>query len=275
MKHRISMLWPDGLKKALTFSYDDGVMQDLRLISLFRLYGLKATFNLNSAFFGQIDSIVREGVEVDHSHVPAEDVSAVYYGFEAAVHTATHPDLTQLSDPNAISEIISDRAALESLTGYPVRGMAYPFGTTDSRIKALVKACGIVYSRGVATTGDYSLPDDNYDWSCSCHHWDLEPLIDPFINDERRLLLLSVWGHAYEFDQRSDWDKFEKQLARLGRKDDIWYATNIEIFDYLEAYRALRWTTDGSVVVNPSHQDIFIEADGETVCIPGGGRVEL
>ena len=31
MKHRISMLWPDGLKKAVTFSYDDGVMQDLRL----------------------------------------------------------------------------------------------------------------------------------------------------------------------------------------------------------------------------------------------------
>ena len=36
MKHRISMLWPDGLKKAVTFSYDDGVMQDLRLTALFR-----------------------------------------------------------------------------------------------------------------------------------------------------------------------------------------------------------------------------------------------
>ena len=275
MKHRISMLWPDGLKKALTFSYDDGVMQDLKLISLFRLYGLKATFNLNSAFFGQIDSLIRDGRTVDHSHVPEEDISAVYAGFEAAVHTAHHPSLTQLSNPNVIDEIITDRAAIESLVGYPVRGMAYPFGTTDSRIKDLVRACGIVYSRGVATTGGYSLPDDAYDWSCSCHHNDLEPLIDPFVNDERRLLLLSVWGHSYEFDQTAGWDRFEKQLARLGRKDDVWYATNIEIFDYLEAYRALRWTCDGSVVVNPSHQEIFIEADGETVCIPGGGRVEL
>ncbi len=275
MKHRISMLWPDGLKKALTFSYDDGVMQDLKLISLFRLYGLKATFNLNSAFFGQIDSILRDGREIDHSHVPEEDISAVYAGFEAAIHTAHHPNLTQLSNPNAIEEMITDRSAIERLTGYPVRGMAYPFGATDERIKELVRACGIAYSRGTGVTGDYSLPADPYDWSCSCHHADLEPLIDPFLADNRRLYLLSVWGHSYEFDQKGDWDRFERQLARLGGNDDIWYATNIEVFDYLDAYRALKWTIDGDIAINPGHQDIFIEADGETVCIPGGGRMEL
>ena len=131
MKHRVSMLWPDGLKKALTFSYDDGVMQDLKLISLFRLYGLKGTFNLNSAKFGQIDSFVREGREIDHSHVPEEDIAHVYAGFEAAVHTSTHPHLTQISSVNAADEIISDRAAIEAQVGYPVRGMAYPFGSVN------------------------------------------------------------------------------------------------------------------------------------------------
>lgn len=43
----------DGKRKALTFSYDDGVLQDERLIRIFNKYGLKATFNLNSELLGK------------------------------------------------------------------------------------------------------------------------------------------------------------------------------------------------------------------------------
>ncbi len=41
-------MFPDNKYKALTFSYDDGVEQDRRLVKLFNQYNLKATFNLNS-----------------------------------------------------------------------------------------------------------------------------------------------------------------------------------------------------------------------------------
>ena len=41
-----------GINKAITFSYDDGVTQDKRLIEIFNKYGLKATFNLNSELLG-------------------------------------------------------------------------------------------------------------------------------------------------------------------------------------------------------------------------------
>ena len=37
-----------GKNKAITFSYDDGVTQDRRLIEILNRYGLKATFNINS-----------------------------------------------------------------------------------------------------------------------------------------------------------------------------------------------------------------------------------
>ena len=40
-------MW-NGKNKAVTFSYDDGVEQDRRLVELFNQYGVKATFNLNS-----------------------------------------------------------------------------------------------------------------------------------------------------------------------------------------------------------------------------------
>ena len=36
-----------GINKAITFSYDDGVTQDVRLIEIFNKYNIKATFNLN------------------------------------------------------------------------------------------------------------------------------------------------------------------------------------------------------------------------------------
>ena len=46
-KGMVIIMW-NGKKKAVTFSYDDGVEQDRRLIALFNKYGMKATFNQNS-----------------------------------------------------------------------------------------------------------------------------------------------------------------------------------------------------------------------------------
>ena len=44
------MRYPNGLGKAVTLSYDDGVQQDISMIALMKKYGVKGTFNLNSAF---------------------------------------------------------------------------------------------------------------------------------------------------------------------------------------------------------------------------------
>ena len=52
--------------KAITFSYDDGVTQDKRLVDIFNKYGLKATFNINSNC-GTENQLVREGVTVEHN----------------------------------------------------------------------------------------------------------------------------------------------------------------------------------------------------------------
>ena len=64
-----------GKKKALTFSYDDGVTQDIRLAELFHKYGMKATFNLNSELLGKDGELLREGVVVSHVKIKPEDVN--------------------------------------------------------------------------------------------------------------------------------------------------------------------------------------------------------
>ncbi len=91
-----------GKNKALTFSYDDGVTQDIRLIELFNKYGMKATFNLNSGRFGHNGELVRDGVPVSHKTHKAEDIKYIYEGHEVAAHTLTHPNLKNIEDANEI-----------------------------------------------------------------------------------------------------------------------------------------------------------------------------
>ena len=45
-------MW-NGKNKAVTFSYDDGIEQDKRLVDIFNTYGLKCTFNLNSGIMNE------------------------------------------------------------------------------------------------------------------------------------------------------------------------------------------------------------------------------
>ena len=51
------MLLKDGKSKVLTFSYDDGVVQDIRLAGIFDKYGLKCTFNINTGTYCAEDTV--------------------------------------------------------------------------------------------------------------------------------------------------------------------------------------------------------------------------
>ena len=47
------IIFPGGKTKAFTMSYDDGTIHDRRFVRILNDCGIKATFNLNSGFFGQ------------------------------------------------------------------------------------------------------------------------------------------------------------------------------------------------------------------------------
>ena len=51
------------------------------------------------------------------------------------------------------------------------------------------------------------------------------------------------------------------------RRDDIYYATNVELYDYLKAAKMLEFTVDGSYVYNPTALDIYLEVEGEKVLV--------
>jgi peptidoglycan/xylan/chitin deacetylase (PgdA/CDA1 family) len=130
----------NGKMKAITFSYDDGVFQDRRLVEIFNKYGLKCTFNVNSGLFGKGSRTVMP-----------EEMPELYKGHEVAVHCITHPHLSKLeSDEEIINEVEGDRKRLSEIMGYDVVGMAYPYGDYDGRVVDIIRNhTGVLYSRGV------------------------------------------------------------------------------------------------------------------------------
>ena len=261
--------FPGGRRFAVTFSYDDGSFHDKQLISLFNQYGLKGTFHLNSASLGTMDRI------------KPEEAAVLYNGHEIACHTATHPFPDELSPCDLIREIIQDRIALEKITGKIVRGMSYPSGRLNEAVVAAMASCGIAYSRTTVCHNGFALPQDFLKWDGTCHHKNAEDAVNRFIAlmaKERAAWtgqsLLYIWGHSFEFDRENNWDFIEKICQKLGGLDGVWYATNIEIFDYVQAQRSLYASADGRRIHNPSAQSVWVSVDGTLVEVKPGSTLE-
>lgn len=231
----------NGKMKAVTFSYDDGITQDIRLIRLMDKYGIKATFNLCSGLLGRADKLERgENFRtVSLVHPRQDEIKDIYKGHEVAVHTVDHKWLPGLSDGDAFLQVEKDRQVLSRLVGYDVIGMAYPCeDSTDERIQRLVRErTGVRYARSVNSSRSFDIPkgDELYNFKPTIHQFEAsdektDSLIDEFLMlkaDEPKLLY--IWGHAFEFDiDPAKWDRIEAIFDKLGGHDDIFYGTNRE-----------------------------------------------
>ena len=143
---KVYCCFPGGKHKALTMSYDDGKMQDRRLIEIFNRHGIKGTFHLNSGIFH------------DPERIKPEEMPQLYAGHEVACHTVTHPTIARCPMPEVVSEVLDDRRALEGIMGYPVRGLSYPNGSLSQDIVDMLPHTGIRYSRVVGNTDGFDLP---------------------------------------------------------------------------------------------------------------------
>ena len=269
MSKHIMMRYPEGRTKALTFSYDDGVRQDIRLMDILDRYGMKATFNLNSGLYPS---------EGGHRRMTAEEITQAYAnrGHEVACHAYTHPFLESLPAHAVADEILSDRKALEAQFGRIVRGMAYPYGTFSDEVVEVLKNCGIAYARTTVSTESFKLPTDWLRMPATCHHRNsrLMELAKSFVEKSLRSRpceLFYVWGHSYEFDDADNWHVIEEFADYMGgREDEIWYATNIEIYEYIEDFKRLISSADGTTLKNPTARTLWFKRDAEIRSIAAG-----
>ena len=280
----VFMRYPDGKAKAVTFSYDDGIPQDRRLAGIFDKYGVKGTFNFNG-------EICRGPIYTK------EQIKEIFLdkGHEIAIHGLNHRPTGNLRPIEGIREVLDCRLELEERCGCFVRGMAYPdtsitlfgnFGNYE-QVKTYLSELDIAYSRTLA--GDNNscmLPSDFYAWMPTAHHNNpnLMNWIDEFLkldtstkvyHARRTCRLMYIWGHSYEFDAHNNWERIEEICAKLSASKEIWFATNIEIFDYVEAFKRLRYSADGRKIYNPSLFSVWLDADGVVYEIHPGETVVL
>ncbi|MBO7149168.1 MAG: polysaccharide deacetylase family protein [Clostridia bacterium] len=282
MRYRF-LRFPGGKAKAITFSYDDGCPADIRMSDTLSSYGLKGTFNLTSNRF--------------ISHLSDEDIRERFLdrGHEIAVHGAYHRAPGNITAVDGIRDVLECRTELESRFGMIVRGMAYPDtgitvmnnGTSYEVIKNYLSELGIVYSRTLGGDNNkFTLPADWHAWMPSAHHNNANILtwideftsmdLSPDVYHARRFpRLFYIWGHSYEFDNNNNWEHLDEICKRISGKDDIWYATNIEIYEYVKAYESLIFSASGDIVYNPTLYDIYFDIDGKPYTIAPGQTLKI
>ncbi len=275
------MCYPGGVRKAVTFSYDDGCRDDLRLEEIFNKYGMKGTFNLNSSRLARGEDLTVD----DAKKFLAE-------GHEVAVHGKNHRANGIVGTAEGIKDVLECREELEEFFGRLIRGMAYPDtgitnfanGTSYNDVKSYLHQLGIVYARTLGGDNDlFLLPTDWYAWMPTAHHDNPEifTYIDEFLSLDletnysalRHPRLLYIWGHAYEFSCNNNWEHIEKICESLGGREDVWYATNIEIYEYVNAYNSLIWSANGKKVYNPTLLDVWFIEENKRYLVPSGETI--
>ena len=269
--NRYYVRWPGFRRKALTLSYDDGVRQDARMIEILDRYGLRATFNLNGGDFALDPPPLRDHPRLTRAEALALDGGSPH---EVAAHSFGHPFLEQLPAGTAAWEAVRCREALEAVFGALVRGFAYPMGTWNDDVADTLRLCGLAYARTTPVTHSFDLPKDFYRLQGTCRGTD--PALFDLGEDFLALdppwgpKLFYIWGHSYEFDEPGGWDRLERFCRRMGGHTDIWYATNLEICDYLTACGQLRASMDGRVIQNSTAATLYLDTrSGPTTLAPG------
>ena len=256
-------VFPEGKKRIVTFSYDDG-HRDERLVELFNRYRVKATFHIN-------------GKELSGEEVLEK--RKLYAGHEISCHTAGHGWPSRMPQQSVVGEVTANRLLLEKIAQYPVVGMSYPSGSYNSAAIAAMEAAGIVYARTVRNTMGFDLPDCFMEWHPTCHHKQALQLCGKFLENldsQWQSPPFYIWGHAHEFQTEADWNVMVEILEKLAGNPKIWYATNYEIYRYITAQHALVISTDETIFHNPSAIDVWVEKDkAQIIRIPAGATITL
>lgn len=265
---QLRKLYPGGKRKAFNITYDDGVLQDVRFVSLLNRYGLKGTFNLNSQLMAEEFAWTHPcGMEV--RRLSPKAVLGLYDGHEIASHTLTHPYMHELREWELMRQLGADRVNLERHFGREVKGFAVPFDYYSDLIAACARNCGFEYARMSEFSLSYTPCRDWYHWKTGVYHImpELVPFAEGFLKTDEELAVCQIVGHSYDLDAENLWETMESICASIAAQRDVWSCTNLELVRYLKAME--QW--DGRE--NHSGQALWFELGGEVRVLHPGERL--
>lgn len=209
--------------------WDDGVTTDVRLVSLLRRHGVRATFNPNAGLHERERRFGWHHRDTEVWRLGRDELREVYDGFNVANHSLTHPHLDGLPIEAARREIGDGRARLQDMFDQPVSGFVYPFGAFDDRVKQAVRESGHVYARTTRAAPAGVGADDAMAAAPSCHF--LAPDFWQRLDRARPTGAFWFWGHSYELVDGSMWTAFEASLSRLCAEPGAQWCDPGDLFD--------------------------------------------
>ena len=226
-------------KLIATTSWDDGTKLDLKLAELLNKYGIRGTFYITKTYLD--------------NPLGKDDLRTLDEVHEVSAHTLNHVDLTKVSLSQAKEEIEGIKAYLEDILGHKIHMLCYPYGKYNENIKEMVRASGFIGAR-TCEPGGLVFPRDPYQWHITlfasndspfmawqiwwkAHLWKFEALFDW---ESRAKLLFDlalekggiyhIYGHSAEFERNNSWDKLERVLDYISKREGAQYLTNGKIF---------------------------------------------
>lgn len=217
--------------------WDDGVVNDIRLIELLRKYNAKATFNLNPGTMPEHTAVPRwkkldEKVWSYNGYVNGKvglaEMKEIYQDFQVASHGWVHKGGSVPGD-EFIKDALDARKYLEDVFQRECRGYAWPCGDYTPRAGRLLKDAGFLYARTTQYTDNVGFTDSPMRLDSTCHHMDRQ-FFDKFQAVKEQNGIFYFWGHSYELlDCDGLWDQLEQKLAMFAEDSDVQWIDVVDI----------------------------------------------
>ncbi|MDO8523836.1 MAG: glycosyltransferase [bacterium] len=229
---------------AVTTSWDDGHILDLKLAALMKKYGIAGTF-----YIAPEDSEIPKAKRLNR-----EDVAELANDFEIGAHTLTHPRLTRIDDARARHEITQSKEVLEEWTQAPITSFCYPFGKYARKHEHMARQSGLALARTTKRfsfargANRYELPTTVHTYDHWTDLWHIARFVrfNPFIFfryyrrwDALAMALFDraltkggvfhLWGHSWEIEARGEWDRLERVFRHIANRDSVRYIVNREL----------------------------------------------
>lgn len=202
--------------------WDDGSVDDIRVIEILREYGAKASFNLNFGLHEEARSCSWKYLgEKEVWRLSRSELRSVYEGFTVANHGYKHLPPARVEWTDACQDIRIGREALEQHFGCEVLGYVYPGGSYNDSVMQAVRDAGHVYGRTIKMSESVLPPADSMAFHPSCDFKD-EDFWDKFESAKKRDDLFYFMGHSYQIITENDWSCFRQKVARLAEESVEW-----------------------------------------------------
>ncbi len=252
-------------KVIVTTSWDDGAIQDLRLLKLLNKHNLKGTFYIPQTISFEVES----GKPL--KRILEKDILEIAKTQEIGAHGITHTYLDELNKKQIYNEVKDSKHWLEKLLNKEIKMFAYSGGVFNNEIVNSVKKAGFL---GTRTTESFKINIEknpflmgislqcypcfprNKEWSLPFWvktSWgrfkfnskgisDLKLPINSLFN--WTMLAKNIfkhvfknggafhlWGHSWEIEKYGFWDDLEDVLKHISNRESILYLTNSETIE--------------------------------------------